>query len=124
MKVTGSIVIVALIALTVIGGALYTVIFVIGGSPDIVLSRASIISALLAPTILALVSLLRQEHTSQAVAQTQQTVSQTQTKIEQVQENVNGHLEQHRGHTDAEIRQMVDQMMQQYLNQQTEQTSK
>lgn len=99
MKVTGNVVIYALVALVTVGGALVAVVFVLGGPPDVVAGRAAIIGSTLGPAIGVLLLLAQQAHVVQEQAETKALV--------------NGHLEQHIGHTDDQIRAMIAEQLQQ-----------
>jgi len=82
-----NVVVYALVAVTLIAAALFTVVFVLGGSADVVAGRAAIIAAMLAPVVGVLIALLQGNRT---------------------QDLVDGHLAAHFGRTDAEIQAMID----------------
>ena len=97
MKVSGTSVLYALLALVTLGGALYTVIFLVGGSTAEVTTRVTVISGLLAPVIGVLILLLQQAH--------------IQDQVQETKDKVNGHLEAHIGPTDDQIKALVDRRL-------------
>lgn len=94
MKVTGNVVIYALVAMMVLGGALYTVVFVLGGPTDVVVARAAIISAMMVPTVGVLLSLLGQGHLAAEASATK--------------ELMNGHLEEHKAPAAQQVNELID----------------
>jgi hypothetical protein len=81
MKVTTNVVIYALVAVLALTSALFLVVFVLGGPPEIVVTRAAIVSTTFVPVIGVLVALLQQGKIVESVNQTK--------------DAINGHLAMH-----------------------------
>lgn len=99
MKVSGSVILYCLVVMVTLGGGLYTVVFLIGGGPEIVTTRVAIISGLIGPVIGVLILLLQQGH--------------MQDQVQQTKDQVNGHLQQHMGQTDTQVQTLIDRRLSQ-----------
>lgn len=97
MKLSTSALLYSVVVLVTVGGALYTVIFLIGGSSETVTARVAIISGLIGPALGVLILMLQQGH--------------LQDQVQQTKDQVNGHLQQHIGHTDAQVETLIEKRL-------------
>jgi len=95
MKLSGTAVIYGLVALVLIGGSLLTVVFILGGSPEVVTTRAAIITGFMAPTIGVFVLVLQQ--------------SRLQDQVQETKDSVNGHLQVHVDQAADAVKSFIDQ---------------